>query len=158
MYTSYGASLDSLESAFAPIELTAVSYGYLIGPTTVAERAGAVLAAELLARVCALDSLENASQLAPPAREALNAIFLLATGALVELPIHAEVASNFNSLMRAEEALKLLEITLIAPYLPAACEPAYRCLVHGSADPRLAAAADALLPYVDQGVTNEDEF
>jgi hypothetical protein len=151
MQTAYGASMVSLDSAFAPIELTAISHGYLLEPTTQLEQAAAVLAAELLSRVCALDLLEHSSRLSTPAREALHAIFLLATGSPVTMPPHAQVSSNFASLTTAEQVLHDMENGVLGPYLPAICEPAYRCLVHGSADPRLAAAADALLPYMEQG-------
>ena len=148
MQTAYGASLDSLESAFIPIELTAISHGYLVRPTTAADRAAAVLAAELLSRVCAIDSLENSSQLSTPARDALHAIFLVASGTPVEIPSHAEVSSSPKSLRAAEQVMRSVQHGPLASYLPGICELAYTCLVHGSADSRIAAAADALLPYV----------
>lgn len=132
-----------------PIELTAISHGYLIKKTAKSDHAAAVLAAELLSRVCFIDSLENSSRLSKPAREALHAIFLLASGAPVDLATHAETQSSFASLTIAEQAMRDIEGGVLSRYLPGICETAYRCLVHGSADPRVAAAADALLPYVD---------
>jgi hypothetical protein len=149
MHTSYGASWNTLESAFAPIELTAISHGYLIHPTPPATKAAAVLAAELLSAVCALSSLEYSSRLSPPARCALDAIFLLATGSVVPPPEHAVNHAHLQSLDAAEALLRELHVSVLAPYLGEIYEPAYRCLVHGSADPHLAAAADALLPYLE---------
>src|ERR1035438_3856618 len=147
MRTSYGASLNTLELAFATIELTAVSYGYPASTPDLTTQAAAVLAAELLARVCTLDSLEHASRLSAPAREALHAVFCLATGTLLADPSPAAPSpSNMSALSAAETALRHLADGPVAPYLPQCCNAAYRCLAFGSADPRLAAAADALLP------------
>ncbi len=145
MLTAYGASLDTIETAFIPIELTALSHGYDAGAPDDIDRAAAVLAAELLARVCSLDSLEHSSRLTAPARAALHAVLCLATASPLPPAEHPLAVSSLPSLVVAEDAITRLRASSLAPYLARAYPLAYQCLVHGSHDPRVAAAADAVL-------------
>ena len=79
-----------------------------------------------------------------------SAIFILASGSTPPEPQPTLAASSPAALAEAERALADLLVILPAPLIHDALHDAHTCLAVGADDPRLAAAADAVLAKTDE--------